>query len=238
MEGTMRRHEGAVELDRHRGEADAELPAGRPAAADRDSRLVERLRRREVGAAEALVTAYGDRVYRLAVRITGNPSDAEEVAQDALWTASRKIDTFRGAAAFGSWLYRITANTAYQKLRERRSGRNEVSWEQLLQPFDRNGQDVEPVLDWSEKVKDPAIEAELRATLKSAIDALPGEYRAAFLLRDVEGLTNSEVAATLHVKLTTIKSRVHRARLFLQRRLGQYMTEAAPVAMLRRPSIA
>jgi RNA polymerase sigma-70 factor (ECF subfamily) len=238
MEGTMRRHEGAVELDRHRGEADAELPAGRPAAADRDSRLVERLRRREVGAAEALVTAYGDRVYRLAVRITGNPSDAEEVAQDALWTASRKIDTFRGAAAFGSWLYRITANAAYQRLRERRSGRNEVSWEQLLQPFDRNGQHVEPVLDWSERVKDPAIEAELRAMLTSAIDALPGEYRATFLLRDVEGLTNSEVAATLRVKLTTIKSRVHRARLFLQRRLGQYVTEAAPAATLRGPTIA
>ena len=57
--------------------------------------------------------AYGDRVYRLAIRITGNASDAEEVVQDALWTASRKIGTFRGAAAFGSWLYRITANAAY-----------------------------------------------------------------------------------------------------------------------------
>ena len=74
--------------------------------------------------------------------------------------------------------------------------------------------------------------------LKSAIDALPDEYRAAFLLRDVEGLTNSEVAAALHVKLTTINSRVHRARLFLQRRLGQYVTEAAPAATRRRLGIA
>jgi RNA polymerase sigma-70 factor, ECF subfamily len=225
MEGEMRRNEGAVELDRRPCGADAELPAGRPAV-DRDSGLVERLRRQEAGAAEALVAAYGDRVYRLAIRITGNASDAEEVAQDALWTASRKIDTFRGAAAFGSWLYRITANTAYQKLRERRSGRNELSWEQLLQPFE-NGQHVEPVLDRPARVKDPAVEAELRAMLKSAIDALPGAHRAAFLLRDVEGLSNSEAAATLHVKPTTIKSRVHRARLFLQSRLGPYVTEAA-----------
>src|SRR5258705_2259238 len=89
-------------------EPEGELPEGE---------LVERLRRREADAAEALVTAYGDRVYRLALRITGNPSDAEEVVQDAFWTVTRKIDTFRGDAAFGSWLYRITANAAYQKLR-------------------------------------------------------------------------------------------------------------------------
>jgi len=74
------------------------------AVADRDATLVAQLRGRVDGAAEELVGAYGDRVYRLAIRITGSPSDAEEVTQDALWTASRKIDSFRGAAAFGSWL--------------------------------------------------------------------------------------------------------------------------------------
>jgi hypothetical protein len=78
-------------------------------AVDPDAELVQRLRRREAGAVDALVATYGDRVYRLAVRITGNASDAEEVAQDALWTVTSKIDTFRGTAAFGSWLYRITA---------------------------------------------------------------------------------------------------------------------------------
>src|SRR5262249_31353378 len=92
--------------------------AGAPKV-DRDAGLVERLRRQEPGAAEALVAAYGDRVYRLAIRITGNEQDAEEVMQDALWTAARKIDTFKGESAFGSWLYRITANAAYQKLRSR-----------------------------------------------------------------------------------------------------------------------
>ena len=96
-----------------RTEPEGELPEGE---------LVERLRRRERDAAEALVTEYGDRVYRLALRITGNPSDAEEVVQDAFWTVTRKIDTFRGDAAFGSWLYRITANAAYQKLRRPAAG--------------------------------------------------------------------------------------------------------------------
>ena len=95
-------------------------PEPRPAAVprvDRDAALLEGLRRGDEAASELLLDTYGDRVYRLAIRITGNEQDAEEVAQDALWTAARKIGTFKGESAFGSWVYRITANTAYQKLR-------------------------------------------------------------------------------------------------------------------------
>lgn len=190
---------------------------------DRDLVLVERLRRQETGAVEALVNTYGDRVYRLAIRITGSGPDAEEVVQDALWAAARKIDTFRGAAAFSSWLYRITANAAYQKLRRRRSERNEVSWDDVLPSFDAKGQQVELGADWSVKMQDPALQAELRAKLGAAIDELPADYRTTFLLHDVEGLSNTEIAETLREKVATIKSRVHRARLFLRRRLEQYM---------------
>jgi len=191
-------------------------------AIDPDAALVEQIRRGDAGAVEALVGTYGDRVYRLAIRITGNASDAEEIAQDALWTASRKIDTFRGTAAFGSWVYRITANTAYQKLRARRSKRNEVSWEDLAPSFDDKGQHMEVVADWSQRLKDPAIESELKGALCRAIDELPADHRTPFLLHDVEGLSNPEIAETLHLKLGTVKSRVHRARLFLQRRVAGY----------------
>jgi len=192
-------------------------------AIDRDAALVEQLRRADAGAVEALVGAYGDRVYRLAIRITGNPSDAEEVVQDTLWTVSRKIDSFRGAAAFGSWVYRITANAAYQKLRGRRSKRSEVSWEDLGPTFDDEGQHVEVTVDWSRRLKDPAIETELKSVLSTAIDELPMDHRTALLPHDVEGLSNPEIAETLDVKLGTVKSRVHRARLFLRRRLADYI---------------
>ena len=192
-------------------------------AIDPDAALVDQIRRGEAGAVEGLVGAYGDRVYRLANRITGNASDAEEVVQDTLLTASRKIDTFRGTAAFGSWVYRITANTAYQKLRGRRSKRNEVSWEDLAPSFDDNGQYMEVTVDWSRRLTDPALEAELRSVLGDAIDELPADYRTAFLLHDVEGLPYPEIAETLHLKVGTVKSRVHRTRLFLQRRLAGYM---------------
>src|SRR6266481_5069944 len=192
-------------------------------AIDPDAALVDQIRRGEAGAVEGLVGAYGDRVYRLALRITGNASDAEEVVQDTLLAASRKIDTFRGMADFGSWVYRITANTAYQKLRGRRSKRNEVSWEDLAPSFDDQGQYMEVAVDWSRRLTDPAIEGELRSVLGDAIDELPADYRTAFLLHDVEGLPYPEIAETLHLKLATAKSRVHRTRLLLQRRLADYM---------------
>ncbi len=207
-------------------------------AIDPDAALVEQLRREDAGAAEALVGAYGDRVYRLALRVTGNPSDAEEVVQDALWAASRKIDTFRGAAAFGSWVYRITANAAYQKVRGRRSKRNEVSWEDLGPAFDEKGRHAEVAVDWSSRVKDPAIEGELKSVLGGAIDELPADYRTAFLLHDVEGLSNPEIAETLRVKLGTVKSRVHRARLVLRKLLADYVvaTVGAPQATESSPT--
>jgi len=190
---------------------------------DPDAALVEQLRRQDAGAAEALVGAYWDRAYRLAIRITGNASDAEEVVQDTLWAVSRKIDTFRGVGGFGSWLYRITANTAYQKLRGRRGTRHEVSWEDLGPAFDDRGQHVEAAVDWSKRLQDPAIESELRSVLSAAINELPVVWRMIFLLHDVEGLSNPEIAATLRINLGTIKSRVHRTRLFLRKRLADYM---------------
>lgn len=192
-------------------------------AIDPDAALVEQMRRGEAGAVEGLVVAYGDRVYRLAIRITGNASDAEEVVQDTLLAVSRKIDTFRGTAAFGSWVYRITANAAYQKLRAKRSKRNEVSWQDLAPSFDDKGQHMEVAVDWSKRPTDPAVEGELRSVLCGAIDELPVNYRTPFLLHDVEGLSNPEIAETLHLKLGTVKSRVHRARLFLQKRVADYV---------------
>jgi len=191
---------------------------------DRDRDLVEGLRRHEATAAERLVTTYGDRAYRLARGITGNGEDAEEVVQDVLWTVVRKIDTFRGESAFGSWLYRIVANAAYQKVRGRQSRRAEVSLDDVLPLFDERGQHVAPMADWSSRVDDHAVQIDLRMALTSAIDKLPADYRTAVLLRDVEGLSHLQIAEVLSLSVPTVKSRVHRARLFLRKELGDTMT--------------
>ena len=208
-----------------------------PRRGDDDARLVERLRRREDGAAEALVATYGERVYRLAVRITGNGPDAEEVVQDALWSAIRRIDTFRGEAAFGSWMFRITANAAYQKRRGRRADRREVEWDERAARESRSGRDAQADLDWSPRLRDPAVQSELSSVLQAAIDELPDSHRVAFLLRDVDGLSNSEVARTVQIGLAAVKSRVHRARLFLRARLAGYL-EHAPAAPTREGTLA
>src|SRR2546426_11735571 len=154
---------------------------------DPDAALVHALRNDEPGAAESLVNTFGDRVYRLAVRITGQPADAEEVAQDALWTAARKIHMFKGDAAFGSWLYRITANAAYQKLRSRKGRQNEIAWDQVMPVIDDDGRHFEPMDDWSQRVDEQTLQGELREVLRNAIETLPPDYRTAFVMHDMEG---------------------------------------------------
>ena len=193
---------------------------------DVDADLVEALRREEPGAAERLVERFGDRVYRLAMRITGLNEDAEEAAQDALWTAARKIAMFKGESAFGSWIYRITANAAYQKLRTRRQKASEIALEDVLPSLDGDGHHFEPMDDWSNRVDEKALQGELREVLTQAIDALPPDYRTALVLHDVEGVSNPDIAEALQISLPAVKSRVHRSRLFVRKRLSEYLKSA------------
>ncbi|MEK7701222.1 MAG: sigma-70 family RNA polymerase sigma factor [candidate division NC10 bacterium] len=190
---------------------------------DGDARLVEALRRDDPEAPEILVERFGDRVYRLALRITGSNEDAEEAAQDALWTAARKIQMFKGESAFGSWLYRITANAAYQKLRARRAKAAEIALDDVLPALDQDGRHFEPMDDWSNRVDEHALQGELRRVLADAIDALPPDYRTALVMHDVEGLSNPDIADALGISLAAVKSRVHRSRLFVRKRLADYM---------------
>lgn len=185
-----------------------------------DEELVAGLLRGEARAVEVLVDRYGGWIYRLASRLLSDARDAEEVTQDVLMAVVQKIGTFKREAAFSSWLYRIAANAAYERLRSRRS-RPEVSIEPLLPVFDQEGRHVAPVLDWSKEVEDPAVADELRSALERGISQLPEEYRIVLLLRDVEGLTNEEVADALGLTVAAVKSRLHRARLALRPQLAQ-----------------
>ncbi len=196
------------------------------AASWSDAQLEQELRAHTPDAVEELVKRFGSRTYRLALRITGKPEDAQEVTQDVMWTVARKIDSFKGESALGSWIYRITANAAYQKLRGRRD-RETVSWEALLPAFDADGHFAEPLHDWSAAFEDPGLQAEARERLRQAIDSLPPDYRTAFVLHDMEGLPNPEIAELLGISLPAVKSRVHRSRLFLRQRLAEYFDRSA-----------
>jgi RNA polymerase sigma-70 factor (ECF subfamily) len=200
-------------------------PQPTSARIDRDSQLVDALRVGAATAADLLVATYGDRAYRLAIGITRNEQDAEEAVQDSFWSVVRKIDTFRGDSSFGSWIYRITANAAYQKLRGRARRRHEISLDEVLPPFHEDGRHAGPISDWSASIHDPAVQAELGAALASAIGELPVQYRAVIVLHDVEGLSMAEVAGSVGITKAAARSRTHRARLFLRRRLAKFMAD-------------
>lgn len=193
---------------------------------DADADLVEALRREDPDAAERLVERYGDRVYRLAMRITGLREDAEEAAQDALWTIARKVNMFKGESAFGSWIYRITANAAYQKLRTRRQKSAEIALDDVMPALDGDGRHFEPMDDWSNRVDEKALQGELRRVLEHAIDGLPADYRTALVLHDIEGLSNPDIAEALNISLPAVKSRVRRSRLFVRKQLADYLKTA------------
>jgi RNA polymerase sigma-70 factor, ECF subfamily len=209
----------------------ADLPTAEVAdvpseGADGESRLLDGLRRGDPAAANDLVERYTARGYRLALAITRNVQDAEEVVQDALWNVLRSVDSFRGEAALGSWFYRIVANAACQKMRRTARHRADISLDDVLPRFHEDGASA-IVDDWSGRLDDPAVRGRVRAGLTAAIDELSPEYRAVVLLRDVEGLTLAEAAAAMGITVANAKSRLHRARLFLRKRLAGVMADAA-----------
>jgi RNA polymerase sigma-70 factor (ECF subfamily) len=186
------------------------------------SSLVDRLQRRDTAAFETLVADYGDRVYRLAYGITRNSADAEEVAQDVFLAVFRKIDGFEARAALGTWIYRVTTNTALNKRRGKRF-ESETSLDDLLPAYKEDGHregDRSFVLaDWSALPDQVLLSREGRAMIERALAALPASYQAVFVLRDVEGLSNEEAAEALGDTVASVKSRLHRARMALREQL-------------------
>jgi RNA polymerase sigma-70 factor (ECF subfamily) len=196
---------------------------------DRDQDVLEGLRRGEPAAVERLVARYGGRAYGLAFRIAGNRQDAEEVVQDAFWAIVWNVGHFRGEAAFGSWLYRIVANVAYQNLRGRRRCWQDVPLDDALPVFDQHGQHAEPIVDWSPRLQDPARCTDLRLLLDAAMNELPASYRTVVVLRDVEGLSHREISDAIGITVANVKVRLHRARLFLRKSLAGRLAEGAEV---------
>ena len=184
-----------------------------------DAALIDRLRAHDAAALETLMERHGSRVYRVAFGITRNHADAEEVVQDVFLTLFRKIDLFEGRAALGTWLYRVAANAALIKRRGKRV-ELEMSLEDCLPTFRDNGHREGDrnflVADWSSTPESELLSGEAREILERALEQLPEHYRALLVLRDVEELSNEEVAERLGESVSSVKSRLHRARMALR----------------------
>ena len=190
---------------------------------DSDAALVEALRRDDPEAADQLVERYGERLYRLAVRLTGTRDDAEDATHVALLTAIRTIEAFRGDSSFDAWLGRLAAGVAYRKLLRRPRKAETVAFDDLLPPLDRAGRHFEPMNDWSGRIDGAGLQGGLRRVLTDAIDALPPDHRTALILRDVEGMSDTDIAEVLGVGQSAVRARVHRSRLFLRQRLSKHL---------------
>ena len=190
-----------------------------------DRTLLDKAVAGDAGALEALMTRHAGRVYRLAYGITRNPADAEEVVQDVFLTVVRKGGSFEGQAALATWMYRVTMNAALNRRRGKRR-ELEVSLEEHLPTYTEDGHRAgdrsDLLVDWSSTPEERVLSGESRQVLENAIDSLPAHYRAVLVLRDVEELSNEEVASIVGDSLASVKSRLHRARMALREQLTRH----------------
>ena len=182
--------------------------AGSPSRAD-DLALVERCRQGDLAAFETIYRAHSGRLYSVACRMLGNPADAEDLLQEIFLAAHRKLDSFRGESALGTWLYRLATNLCLDHLRSRAARTGQLT----------DALDSEPALAdaGSQRLAERTV---ARMDLERAMAQLPEGCRAAFVLHDVEGLEHREVADVLGIAEGTSKSQVHKARLRLRAILG------------------
>ncbi|HEX7216137.1 MAG TPA: sigma-70 family RNA polymerase sigma factor [Methylomirabilota bacterium] len=198
-------------------------------AATTEAALIVRLRRRDTEALEILMERHAGRVYRVAFGITRNDADAEEVVQDVFLSLFEKIAAFEERAALGTWLYRVATNTALLRRRGKRL-ELEVRLEDQLPTFREDGHRAGErsflLADWSASAEDGLLSGETQALVRRAIDMLPPHYRAVVMLRDVEELSNEETAEILGEAVSSVKSRLHRARMALREQLTHLMSGA------------
>ena len=185
--------------------------AGHVASAGRaeELALIERCRNGDLSAFEVIYKTHAGRLFSVACRMTGNPADAEDLLQEIFLAAHRKLDSFRGDSALGTWLYRLATNLCLDHLRSRAAKTSQVT----------DAIDDEPAVAdaRSGRLADRTVD---KMDLERALAQLPEGCRTAFVLHDVEGLEHREVAEMLGIAEGTSKSQVHKARLRLRAILG------------------
>jgi RNA polymerase sigma-70 factor (ECF subfamily) len=187
-----------------------------------DLDLVDKARAGDYDAFGELVRRFQDRVFRLARGMTANDAEAEEVMQDTFLNVFRNLHSYRGDSAVANWILRVAANAALMRLRRQRR-KPLLSLEDARPDFSEDGASfITPPGDWAKQPDEKLISRELRERIDAAIADLPEKYRLVFLLRDVEGLSADEVADALGVTVPTVKSRLHRSRLFVRDALDDY----------------
>jgi RNA polymerase sigma-70 factor (ECF subfamily) len=177
-----------------------------------------------------LIRPYERNVYLMALSYMKNEADAEDVAQEAFVRGFKSLASFRAEARFSTWLISITLNEARSRLRRK----SLVRMDSLDTPPDED-QNVSPALmrDWREIPSEVLERGEIRQLLQEAIEQLPDIYRQVFLLRDVEEMNINETAEALNISIPSVKVRLHRARMMLQKHLAPQLKTATRTSKRR-----
>ncbi len=188
-----------------------------------DQVFLARLRQHDEAAFAELFETYADRIYRLALGLLKQADDAEEVVQATFLSAFEALDRFEARAQIGTWLYRIAYNHALMLLRHRH----------VLDPLPEEEEDSTSLpiqmADWSQLPDQLVVSKEAQEVLRTAINELPLGLRAAFVLRDLEGLSTAECAHIQELTEAACKVRLHRARLRLREQVSTYFRDLNPL---------
>ena len=175
---------------------------------EQEATIIKQVLEGDVNAFEGLVKEYEKNVYNLALRMTGDPEDAADMAQDAFIKAYSSLSSFRGDSKFSVWLFRIVSNLCLDFLRSRKR-RPTVS----LSVENDEGEDMEFEIADESQSPETLLEQKLtREAVRCGLDSLPPEQRQILLLREIQGLSYEEIAQVLELESGTVKSRIFRAR--------------------------
>ena len=186
-----------------------------------DPILLEKIKNGDYQAFETLVTRYESKIYRLAVRMLRNPQDAEDALQETFLQVYRGLPGFEGRSAFSTWLFRLATNVCLMKIRHRETEPSKLLPLEDYLPRQDDGE-IPQMVDWTVRPEEALLSKESREKMMGALEKLPAEYRAVFILRDMEGFSNAETGESLGISVAAVKSRLHRARLALRGMLSDY----------------
>lgn len=184
--------------------------------------LLRRLRERDERAFRELIEGHRDRVYNITYRMLGNRAEAEDIAQEVFITVFKTIDSFREESKFSTWLYRVTVNHCKNRIKylARRQDRNKDELDEMSGAV--NGATLgSPV---RAALPDRALEGiQMEEILREAIASLDDDHRTVVVLRDIEDMSIEEICAITELPDGTVKSRLHRARLALRKKLQRHV---------------
>ncbi len=189
----------------------------------RERLLIRKLRERDEKAFREIVELYRNRVYNLTFRMMGNAEEAEDVAQEVFITVFKSIDSFRGDAKFSTWLYRVTANHCKNRIKylSRRHERDKSEFDETIDRDQASGALTGPSVS---PRPDRHLEAvELEQVMRKAISELEEDHRLLVILRDIEELSYEEICHITELPEGTVKSRLHRARMALRKKMQRYV---------------